>query len=987
MKEFKLIHIFFISADGTYATQEELKSCLYKPSSEEWNCMGRESECTRISEALESIMSLAIAEPFNYPVDLTNYPEYMLDVEYPMDLSLIKARVDNLFYRRIAAIQRDLKYIYENAASFNRPKSDIVRNAKIITKVADEIVSNTNKSKTDVSSIYHRLSENFEWSPSSSDEEENNESQRPSSRASRASRASRSSQKSPNLNPKKWKHDCNLLLNEIVALPFSQPFREPVSEIEFPDYHRYIATPMDFSTVRESLHIGDYNSPLEFEKDVHLIFRNSKEYNTVPGSKVLKMTHKMEEWFDDRFPELVGDWRKMNRRLSAAKQKHKAKMRHSSGASSAGPSDVRSKGKGKGKGKGQSNRISRPSRSVRDNSDSDQEESDETETEENDSDETETSPEKPKKSRISIPKRNQRKRLSGDSSDSENENTNNRPTKRAGISVSSTSRRFSATTLKKSSVSQDLDSKPIDCPLDLQVEEEPMTSEEISPTLSNGSGQRRMSSRVPKQPIRFRDESSEVEESPGKRTSDRTTKCKSSMKEENESEDETKPSVSSSQSSSSAINVTTSPTKSVTETLRSVRIRRHKKRDESYVYSDTNEKEENIDSVSNPPVGSKRKANKADSDSEDEPLVKKSNSVSSISKKRILRSGDEEDLPLSRKKSSQRPINGHSQQSIDDGASKQSPEVASSSSRPVRSAARAAIRTFTENQSESDDEKPLRRAASHTNHSPRKNVAFAPEVKPSTPQLDHDSSEDSSSNEHNGRRMRRTRRVARRPNRNDERSSGRKRRSEESESEFSESESEESQTSGENEDEDSHAQTSDEDFVCNSSPSKDLGMRGNLRNRNVKPQRRAVAAIKKGKKNVDSDGSENGKYDRRPKRKNSGGRQETAPRRKLASRNSTREDNQSSDDYDTWGGRRNISSQRQKRLRVARRNYDEAASDNSSSGRENRRPTKRPNLRKNVRSYDNENDSDSDEDEQMKSRRQATVTSRGRISKPNPRVI
>ena len=122
--------------------------------------MGRESECTRISEALESVMSLAIAEPFNYPVDLTNYPEYMLDVEYPMDLSLIKARVDNLFYRRIAAIQRDIKYIYENAASFNRPKSDIVRNAKIITKVADEVIGNTNKSKPDVSNIYHRLSQN-----------------------------------------------------------------------------------------------------------------------------------------------------------------------------------------------------------------------------------------------------------------------------------------------------------------------------------------------------------------------------------------------------------------------------------------------------------------------------------------------------------------------------------------------------------------------------------------------------------------------------------------------------------------------------------------------------------------------------------------------------------------------------------------------------------------------------------------------------------
>ena len=40
-------------------------------------------------------MALAIAEPFNYPVDLTQYPDYMLEIEYPMDFSLIKSRLDN----------------------------------------------------------------------------------------------------------------------------------------------------------------------------------------------------------------------------------------------------------------------------------------------------------------------------------------------------------------------------------------------------------------------------------------------------------------------------------------------------------------------------------------------------------------------------------------------------------------------------------------------------------------------------------------------------------------------------------------------------------------------------------------------------------------------------------------------------------------------------------------------------------------------------
>ena len=135
-------------------------------------------QSTRILEALESIMGLAIAEPFNYPVDLTAYPEYMMDVEYPMDLSLIKARVENEFYRRVAAIQRDVRYIYQNASSFNRPKSDIVRNAKILSQLCQEVVGDTTKSKDDVSRIYHNLSENFAWkteSSSSSDSSDDNE--------------------------------------------------------------------------------------------------------------------------------------------------------------------------------------------------------------------------------------------------------------------------------------------------------------------------------------------------------------------------------------------------------------------------------------------------------------------------------------------------------------------------------------------------------------------------------------------------------------------------------------------------------------------------------------------------------------------------------------------------------------------------------------------------------------------------------------------
>ena len=49
---------------------------------------------------------------------------------------------------------------------------------------------------------------------------------------------------------------------------------------------------MDLSTVRESLSIGDYGSPLDFQKDMDLIFQNSRKYNTNANSKVLRMTNR-----------------------------------------------------------------------------------------------------------------------------------------------------------------------------------------------------------------------------------------------------------------------------------------------------------------------------------------------------------------------------------------------------------------------------------------------------------------------------------------------------------------------------------------------------------------------------------------------------------------------------------------------------------------------------------------------------------------------
>jgi hypothetical protein len=46
----------------------------------------------------EQVMALAIGEPFNYPVDLTLYPDYMLEIEYPMDFRQILANILVTFF-------------------------------------------------------------------------------------------------------------------------------------------------------------------------------------------------------------------------------------------------------------------------------------------------------------------------------------------------------------------------------------------------------------------------------------------------------------------------------------------------------------------------------------------------------------------------------------------------------------------------------------------------------------------------------------------------------------------------------------------------------------------------------------------------------------------------------------------------------------------------------------------------------------------------
>lgn len=154
---------------GVPVLPAETASTLYRARAEDWPPGGdRDAECDRISAGISQVMSLAIAEPFAAPVDLNLYPSYAFVVEYPMDLSTIKARLDNRFYRRVTAVQYDVRYVYTNACKFNEPKSDIVRAASIISDLCLEIIRN--RDTVDATAIYHQLVEKYKLRDDGNDE-------------------------------------------------------------------------------------------------------------------------------------------------------------------------------------------------------------------------------------------------------------------------------------------------------------------------------------------------------------------------------------------------------------------------------------------------------------------------------------------------------------------------------------------------------------------------------------------------------------------------------------------------------------------------------------------------------------------------------------------------------------------------------------------------------------------------------------------------
>ncbi|XP_031523114.1 PH-interacting protein isoform X4 [Papio anubis] len=315
-------------------TDGECRSLIYKPLDGEWGTNPRDEECERIVAGINQLMTLDIASAFVAPVDLQAYPMYCTVVAYPTDLSTIKQRLENRFYRRVSSLMWEVRYIEHNTRTFNEPGSPIVKSAKFVTDLLLHFIKD--QTCYNIIPLYNSMKKKV---LSDSEEEEKDADVPGTSTRKRKDHQPRRRlrNRAQSYDIQAWKKQCEELLNLIFQCEDSEPFRQPVDLLEYPDYRDIIDTPMDFATVRETLEAGNYESPMELCKDVRLIFSNSKAYTPSKRSRIYSMSLRLSAFFEEHISSVLSDYKSALRfhKRNTITKRRKKRNRSSSVSSSA----------------------------------------------------------------------------------------------------------------------------------------------------------------------------------------------------------------------------------------------------------------------------------------------------------------------------------------------------------------------------------------------------------------------------------------------------------------------------------------------------------------------------------------------------------------------------------------------------------------------------------------------------------------------------
>ena len=156
-----------------------------------------EDEKAELLGILDKVEEDPIVESwFSHPVDTSLFIDYLRLVEVPMDLSIIRTRLENDYYTNVLSFEADVKLIRENCNKYNERNADITQAAydlydtvvelcsDLREKAAAKVPAPSNRRRADTLSLLHQQED---------EEDETVANSRRSARASRRSTAAAAS--------------------------------------------------------------------------------------------------------------------------------------------------------------------------------------------------------------------------------------------------------------------------------------------------------------------------------------------------------------------------------------------------------------------------------------------------------------------------------------------------------------------------------------------------------------------------------------------------------------------------------------------------------------------------------------------------------------------------------------------------------------------------------------------------------------------------
>ncbi|CAF0748887.1 unnamed protein product, partial [Didymodactylos carnosus] len=239
---------------------------------------------------------ISLITPYLQLPSASDYPDYYDVIQTPIDMDIIKDRMEKGMYKREQDLVDDLLKMFKNAKKYNMENSSIYINACKLERVLNEQYRIL-MAKKEVA----LLNFNASTSPASTTNRSTEQGSTKSYKKCLSFSSLKSLQDKLNYLFNAIKHHKSrqgrMLSTEFLTLP---------SKADYPDYYEIIERPIDIQRIQQKLSAALYLSLNDLINDIQLMLENACLYNE-PGSTIYKDSLSLQRVLIERKRELTSD--------------------------------------------------------------------------------------------------------------------------------------------------------------------------------------------------------------------------------------------------------------------------------------------------------------------------------------------------------------------------------------------------------------------------------------------------------------------------------------------------------------------------------------------------------------------------------------------------------------------------------------------------------------------------------------------------------